>query len=322
MARHDPYNISGSIRCDNQPQRIGLVLRELLGSEFNMMSSFTGTSDLDSEGPWGSYRSHGKETHDFFLCYEGSHQHRLDFAHRLERSLEEAELPCQITVHENTVYAMTEREWRTETFPDHLLDCVGPAVSERKLHLFNVACLRLLWSCCDGDAGSELFARLMELEEQVADGRAKPREIVRASQWLPWSFEVGDLERPIRRSKITARQTAINLISYYSHPERNALNRTAARSVIAREQCHLLRDIVCPPFRTPSFTPDWRTWNDGTISRIARDAYESRDFSALPILADALQDAGCTDDDILSHCRQGDPHTRGCWVVDLILDKK
>ena len=50
--------------------------------------------------------------------------------------------------------------------------------------------------------------------------------------------------------------------------------------------------------------------------------YESRDFSAMPILADALQDAGCDNDDILNHCRDPVRHVRGCWVVDLVLGKE
>jgi hypothetical protein len=55
---------------------------------------------------------------------------------------------------------------------------------------------------------------------------------------------------------------------------------------------------------------------------MARRMYQTRDFSAMPILADALQDAGCDSDDILDHCRDTSvPHTRGCWVVDLVLGK-
>ncbi len=54
---------------------------------------------------------------------------------------------------------------------------------------------------------------------------------------------------------------------------------------------------------------------------LARQMYESRDFSVMPILADALQDASCDSDDILTHCRSGGPHVRGCWAVDLVLGK-
>jgi hypothetical protein len=64
--------------------------------------------------------------------------------------------------------------------------------------------------------------------------------------------------------------------------------------------------------------PAWRT---ETAVTLARQMYESREFSAMPILADALQDAGCDNDDILSHCRGAGPHVRGCWVVDLVLGK-
>jgi hypothetical protein len=84
--------------------------------------------------------------------------------------------------------------------------------------------------------------------------------------------------------------------------------------------CDLLRDIFGNPFRPARFSPDWRT--DTAVS-LARTMYESREFSAMPILADALQDAGCDNDDILSHCRAGNQvHVRGCWVVDLVLGKE
>ncbi|MBN9117896.1 MAG: hypothetical protein J0I06_01800 [Planctomycetes bacterium] len=80
-----------------------------------------------------------------------------------------------------------------------------------------------------------------------------------------------------------------------------------------------MRDIFGNPFRPLTFSPSWRT---GTALSLARQMYESRDFSAMPILADALQDAGCDSDDILDHCRAANAtHVRGCWVVDLVLNK-
>jgi hypothetical protein len=76
-------------------------------------------------------------------------------------------------------------------------------------------------------------------------------------------------------------------------------------------------DIFGNPFRLINFSPMWRT---STTVSLARTVYESRDFSAIPILADALQDAGCDSTDILDHCRDTSPaHVRGCWVVDLVL---
>jgi hypothetical protein len=85
-----------------------------------------------------------------------------------------------------------------------------------------------------------------------------------------------------------------------------------------RVQADLLREIFGNPFRPVPFDAAWRT---PTAVALAGQMYESRDFSAMPILADALQDAVCDSDDILGHCRGPGPHVRGCWVVDLVLGK-
>jgi hypothetical protein len=84
-------------------------------------------------------------------------------------------------------------------------------------------------------------------------------------------------------------------------------------------QADLLRDIFGNPFNSITFSTEWRT---DTAVTLAQQMYESRDFSAMPILADALQDARCDNTDILSHCRDTTQvHVRGCWVVDLVLGK-
>lgn len=89
--------------------------------------------------------------------------------------------------------------------------------------------------------------------------------------------------------------------------------------VEAARQADLLRDIFGNPFRPVVFAREWRT---STVKALAAQMYESRDFSTMPILADALQDAGCDSDDILNHCRDtAQVHVRGCWVVDLVLGK-
>jgi hypothetical protein len=63
-------------------------------------------------------------------------------------------------------------------------------------------------------------------------------------------------------------------------------------------------------------------WNDGAVVKLAESIYTERAFDRLPILADALEDAGCTDAAVLDHCRGPGPHVRGCWVVDLVLGKE
>ena len=90
---------------------------------------------------------------------------------------------------------------------------------------------------------------------------------------------------------------------------------------LTRQAC-LLRDIIGNPFRHSSRTSTWLKWNDGAVPMIAQGIYADRAFDRLPILADALEDAGCDNADILAHCRGPGPHVRGCWVVDLILGKQ
>ncbi len=87
---------------------------------------------------------------------------------------------------------------------------------------------------------------------------------------------------------------------------------------VSSELSGSLRDIVGNPFRPIVFNPAWRT---STVRGLASAIYAERAFDRLPILADALEDAGCDQPDLLAHCRSDGPHVRGCWAVDLILAK-
>ncbi|MBX9623053.1 MAG: hypothetical protein K2X82_04490 [Gemmataceae bacterium] len=83
------------------------------------------------------------------------------------------------------------------------------------------------------------------------------------------------------------------------------------------EHHQTVRDLFGNPFRPVAFEPDWRT---GSAVALARGMYDARDFAHLPILADALEDAGCDHPDVIGHCRDPDGvHVRGCWVVDGVL---
>jgi hypothetical protein len=84
-------------------------------------------------------------------------------------------------------------------------------------------------------------------------------------------------------------------------------------------QVGLLRDIFGNPFRPVAFAPEWRS---DTALTLARQMYEASNFSALPILADALQDAGRDNEDVLNHCRGAGVHVRGCCVMDLVLGRE
>jgi hypothetical protein len=96
-------------------------------------------------------------------------------------------------------------------------------------------------------------------------------------------------------------------------------------NVVEQAECEvqsvLLRDVIGNPFRPAIMAQAWLTWNDGTTRRIGQAIYGKRAFNRMPILADALEDAGCDNANILAHCRGPGPHVRGCWVVDLLQGK-
>ena len=103
-------------------------------------------------------------------------------------------------------------------------------------------------------------------------------------------------------------------------PNADRLTWEAISARHLRDSADLLRDIFGNPFRPAAQDPAWRT---ETVLALARGIYEERAFDRMPILADALQDAGCTSEDVLGHCRDAKQvHVRGCWVVDLVLGKE
>jgi hypothetical protein len=113
--------------------------------------------------------------------------------------------------------------------------------------------------------------------------------------------------------------------SAYQETERGRLlvDWSSGRSEQAARQAGVLRDVFGPlPFRAVAVTPTWLTATVLILLILARQMYERREFSPIPILADALQDAGCDNEDVLAHCRADGPHVRGCWVVDLVLGKE
>jgi hypothetical protein len=83
-------------------------------------------------------------------------------------------------------------------------------------------------------------------------------------------------------------------------------------------QAALLRCIFGNPFHPAPPVAAWLAWNEGTIPRLAQTIYDERQFEVLPVLADALEDAGCADVALLDHCRSQQEHVRGCWVLDLV----
>ena len=204
---------------------------------------------------------------------------------------------------------MTEAEWLACRDPRRLLD--GVSANHRRLRLFACAeCRRQLHNVVRDE-----FRNALDVAERYAAGAATDAELSAASRATMYGSA--------RRRANRAQSPTLGLIHWLVQPDVSMLSAAslavASKPAARQWQCQVLRDIFGNPFRPVAFDPDWRT---DTAVALARRMYESRDFTAMPILADALQDAGCDRDDILAHCRDANAtHVRGCWVVDLVLGK-
>jgi hypothetical protein len=231
---------------------------------------------------------------------------------------------------------MTEAEWLECGDPCRLLAHLNRKPGYRKLLLYAVACCRahqhLLRHKDSRDA--------LDWAEQFADGNAQRDAAYERLEWASegaafaceqtaagaeldeWAEEEGNLNRLRGRVghkhkpslAVDAAYMANALMTFDVHDPYDPTLRRHARLLLLPP----LRDIFGNPFRPVSVSPTWLT---STVVALASQMYESRDFSAMPILADALQAAGCDNTDILTHCRQAGEHVRGCWVVDLVLGK-
>jgi hypothetical protein len=220
---------------------------------------------------------------------------------------------------------MTEAEWLACGDPAEMLAATSSVRTERKLRLLLTHSARCVWRrltlpvlreaveiaerYAEGEVSAEVLAEAKRRATYIALRSAAPEEL----QWF--RDGVRENEGAFQFLVLAATSNPHGM----SHIERTNSWRGAVRA--AREQMPgLFRELFGPlPFRAPTFSPSWRT---NTAVLLAQQMYDSRDFSALPILADALQDVGCDSAEILDHCRGPGPHVRGCWVVDLVLGKE
>jgi hypothetical protein len=204
---------------------------------------------------------------------------------------------------------MTESEWLNASEPHAMLQFLRGKASDRKLRLFAVACSRRIWDLID-----PLGRNAVDVAEMFADGL------------------VGSLEM---RAARLACQGAGGQASWYAaatNPETAA--RNAARSAQAGAnnspfgtkadellcQAELLQEIFGSlHFRQVTVDPTWMT---PAVVQLAHSIYNDRAFEQMPKLADALHEAGCDNEEILSHCREIESHVRGCWLLDLLLGKE
>ena len=222
---------------------------------------------------------------------------------------------------------MTEAEWLACTDPWKMLEFLHGKASDRKLRFFTRACLWRAWHQLDA-----WTRNLVEVSEQFDDG-SMTKETLTVARVLHRDVMQMNLPNPVLR--ICARimdqlvwGAAWNAVSEI----RSAIRANAFQANASTEstgQTTLIREVFGNPCRPTSLDPAWLTWHGGTIRKLALSAYEDRELPSghldthhLAVLADALEDAGCTDPDLLGHCRGPGPHVRGCWVIDLLLGRK
>jgi hypothetical protein len=130
------------------------------------------------------------------------------------------------------------------------------------------------------------------------------------------------LDPPVEDALWLAEVVASDAAFYVAPVE--AARRARGRVPLAEApgQCSLLRDVAGNPFRPVRVERAWLAWNGGLPAAMAAAIYDECRFADLPVLADALEEAGCDDAELLSHLRSPGPHARGCWALDLLLGKE
>lgn len=229
---------------------------------------------------------------------------------------------------------MNAAEWTAASDPATMLEAVEDRVSDRKLRLFAVACCRHAWNTfvdpfsvrvvlaaeafADGeltvDELARVYAAAVEADGDGATGSNYAAHVRRAAAFAA---------HPSRPARAAAAHAALAVADMPADlPQFPPPPRSEGYDVYRGEraaQAGLLRDVVGDPDRPAALDPRWLT---STALSLARAVYAGRAFDRLPVLADALEEAGCDRPDILAHLRDADrPHARGCWAVDLVLGK-
>jgi hypothetical protein len=200
-----------------------------------------------------------------------------------------------------------------------MLEFLRGKVSDRKLLLFSCACFRRIWHWL----ASEDCRKAVDAAEASADSPTPGKEQRKIRDELTKAAGLAGYGYPRRiypphlgpEARIRYSPEGVARIAH-----RVTADASQQESVPEelRTQAHLIRDIIGNPYRSVSLDPAWRTL---TVLQLGQSIYDDRAFDQLPILADALEDAGCQNASILQHLRSPGPHVRGCWALDLILGR-
>lgn len=231
---------------------------------------------------------------------------------------------------------MNEIDWLGGVDPQAMLNYLGEQASPRKLRLFACACVRLRWELLRYPTPRQA----VELAERFAEGQATPAEVEQLrpladqSAWNGPEFERLTYLAAAATLQEDARQAAqiacMNILQQYVFDEvSSAMSRADEARILVevtatsgRRLGVLAQEIFGNPFRPVTIEPVWLSWSDHAVLGLARWIDEERHLEELPYLADALTDAGCTEETLLRHLRDPGPHARGCWGLDLVLARE
>jgi len=234
---------------------------------------------------------------------------------------------------------MTEEEWLSKAQPKDMLDFLQGRSTQRKLRLFACACSRRVFHLLE----DEQFWRIVDVIESLVDGQGQiplaiehERALRLFNRWRESASEKPgflSLLEPAHQAVVgVASESIFVALSTFRlvlraesadymrrRPVFPLIEFDELDRVLVKPHCEVIDDIFGNPFRPVTFDPRWRT---SDVVGLARAIYDDKAFERMPILADALMDAGCEDEQIIAHCRGDGPHVRGCWVVDLVLGKE
>jgi hypothetical protein len=235
---------------------------------------------------------------------------------------------------------MTEQEWLGGSDPRAMLDQVRDRLSERKLRWFACGCVRQVWE----NLVDERSQQAVEVAERYAEGLASLAELAGAEAVAFQVARLADLRATVSDPGWAATRAAARVANFDAYSAASGAAFIAAlcaapwsfapsgavehhgdplaKAWARRQQCDLLREIAGNPFRPVLLRPEWLTSNSSAVLRLAEHIYQEGCFDELPVLGDALEEAGCTEPRLLEHCRRAGGHVRGCWVLDLVLGRK
>jgi hypothetical protein len=228
---------------------------------------------------------------------------------------------------------MTEKEWLNCDFPPTMLDYLGDyadeatrhfrrqqagEISHRKSWLLALACCRRIEHLLPNKQTKAVLKAL----ERYLEGKGTAKQVKKARTIASG----GGRKVPGRNEASKKASSAVVFMGdSVQHTIMTAAEAVAWASEPAvsepeeKEQATLVRDIFGNPFRPVTIDSSWQT---STVVALAKAIYKEEAFDRMPILADALEDAGCTNAGILNHCREPGVHVRGCWVIDLLTEQE